>query len=105
VIAYSVTQRVNELGVRMALGARRSDIVGLVVGRGLKLAAVGIGIGLALALAGARVLSNLLFGVGDRDPVTLAAALVLVLLVAVAASLVPALRASRIDPSSALRAE
>ena len=105
VIAYSVTQRVNELGIRMALGARRSDIVGLVVARGLKLAAVGIGIGLMLALAGARVLSNLLFGVGDRDPVTLAAALVLVLSVAVAASLVPALRASRIDPSTALRAE
>ncbi|HTR39783.1 MAG TPA: ABC transporter permease [Bryobacteraceae bacterium] len=105
VIAYSVTQRVNELGVRMALGARRGDIVGLVVGRGLKLAAVGIGIGLMLALAGARVLSNLLFGVGDRDPVTLAAALVLVFSVAIAASLVPAFRASRIDPSSALRAE
>ncbi|HUA22042.1 MAG TPA: ABC transporter permease [Bryobacteraceae bacterium] len=105
VIAYSVTQRVNELGIRMALGARRGDIVGLVVAQGLRLAAVGIGIGLALALAGARFVSNLLFGVGDRDPVTLLAALVLVLAVALAASLVPAWKATRIDPSSALRAE
>jgi predicted permease len=105
VIAYSVSQRTRELGVRMALGARRGDVVRLVVGQGAALAAAGIAIGLAAALALTRVLTGLLHGVTATDPATFAAISLLLAATAVAASLLPALRATRVDPLVALRSE
>jgi putative ABC transport system permease protein len=105
VIAYSVAQRTNELGVRMALGAQRNDVLRLVVGHGALLAALGIGIGLALALGAMRIISNLLFAVPATDPLTFAATAVLILVVALAASTIPALKAIKVDPVVALRYE
>jgi putative ABC transport system permease protein len=105
VIAYAVTQRTNELGVRMALGAQRSDVLKLVVGEGAQLAAMGIGIGLVVALPLMRIISRLLFGVNTADPVTFGATALVILLVTVAASYLPALRAIKVDPVVALRSE
>ena len=105
VIAYAVTQRTNELGVRMALGAQKSDVLKLVVGEGAQLAAVGIGIGLVVALPLMRIISRLLFGVNAADPVTFGATALVILLVTLAASYLPALRAIRVDPVVALRSE
>jgi putative ABC transport system permease protein len=105
VIAFAVAQRTNELGVRMALGAQKSNILGLVLGQGAMLAAFGILIGLAASLGATRVISNLLFGVGAADPLTFLAAAALILAVALAASAIPALRAIRVDPVVALRYE
>ena len=105
VMAYSVTQRVNELGVRAALGAQPGDILKLVVGHAVRLALVGIGMGLVLALAASRLISKLLFGVQVMDPLTFAVTCVGMLLVAALASFVPALKAARVDPATALRAE
>jgi putative ABC transport system permease protein len=105
VIAYAVTQRTNELGVRMALGAQKSDVLKLVVGEGAQLAAVGIGIGLVVALPLMRIISRLLFGVNAADPVTFGATALVILLVTVAASYLPALRAIKVDPVVALRSE
>jgi putative ABC transport system permease protein len=105
VIAYSVTQRTNELGVRMALGAQKRDVLRLILGHGTILALIGIAIGLSIALGTMRVLSKLLFGVTATDPVSFAAAAALILMVAVLASLVPALRAMKVDPMVALRYE
>ena len=105
VTAYSVTRRTNELGVRMALGARKNDVLTLILGQAVGLAALGIGIGLVLSLAAMRVISKLLFGVNAADPLTFAATALLILVVAVAASLIPALRAIKVDPMVALRYE
>ena len=105
VIAYSVSQRVREIGIRMALGASRGEVLRLVTGEGLRLAAVGIGVGLLGAAAATRVLDSLLFEVRPLDLPTFAGAAAFLGLVAVAASALPALRASRISPSSALRAD
>ena len=105
VMAYSVAQRSNELGVRTALGAQRSDILKLVVAHGARLAGIGIGIGVLLALAFTRVLSRLLFNVSAMDPVTFGFTCVLILAVALLASYIPALRATKVDPVSALRNE
>jgi putative ABC transport system permease protein len=105
VIAYAVTQRTNELGVRMALGAQKSDVLKLVVGEGAQLAALGIGIGLVVAFPLMRIISRLLFGVNAADPVTFGATTLLILLVTVAASYLPALRAIKVDPVVALRSE
>jgi putative ABC transport system permease protein len=105
VIAYAVTQRTNELGVRMALGAQKSDVLKLVVGEGAQLAAMGIGIGLVVALPLMRIISRLLFGVNAADPVTFGATALVILLVTLAASYLPALRAIRVDPVVALRSE
>ncbi len=105
VMAYSVTQRVNELGVRAALGAQPGDILKLVVGHGVRLALVGIALGVLLALAGTRIIARLLFGVTSLDPLTFAVTCAVMLAVAALASFVPALRASRVDPASALRTE
>jgi putative ABC transport system permease protein len=105
VIAYAVTQRTNELGVRMALGAQKSDVLKLVVGQGAQLAALGIGIGLALAFPLMRIISRLLFGVNAADPATFAATAFVILLVTVAASYLPALKAIKVDPVVALRSE
>jgi putative ABC transport system permease protein len=105
VVAYSVSQRTTELGIRVALGAQPGSIVKLVVLRAAGLAAIGLGIGVSITIAGGQVLSRFLFGVRPSDPVTLGAGCLIILLVALTASLVPALRAARVDPAIALRAE
>jgi putative ABC transport system permease protein len=105
VISYNVTQRTTEIGVRVALGAQRRDVVALVVGQAMAMAAAGVGIGVLLALWGGRSLHAMLFGVGPRDPLALGGASVFLLVVALIAALAPALRASRIDPTIAMRAD
>jgi putative ABC transport system permease protein len=105
VMAYSVTQRTNELGVRMALGAEPSYILRLVLGKGLMLTAIGLVVGLALAVGCARIIAGFLFDVRTTDFVTFGVSSLLVLSVAAMASVVPALRATRVDPVSALRTE
>ena len=105
VIAYAVTQRTNELGVRMALGAQKSDVLKMVVGEGAQLAAIGIGVGLVVAFPLMRIISRLLFGVNASDPLTFAATSSLILLVALTASYLPALKAIKVDPLVALRHE
>ncbi|HEY7237000.1 MAG TPA: ADOP family duplicated permease [Gemmatimonadaceae bacterium] len=105
VIAFDVAQRTHELGVRIALGAQVRDVLRLIVGAGIRFAAVGVIAGLGLALAAGRFISPLLFGVSARDPVILGAVGSLLLVVAVAASAIPALRATRVDPNVALRAD
>ena len=105
VLSYAVARRTSELGVRFALGATRRQVVRLVVGDGLRLTAVGIGAGALLGAAAARAMSRLLFGVAVFDLPTFAITAVLLLLAALMASLVPALRASRVDPMAALRSE
>ncbi len=105
VMAYSVTQRSNELGVRMALGAEPGQILKLVVGHALLLASIGLGIGLTLAFFCARMMSGLLFGVRATDLASFGISCLVILSVAALASFIPALRATRIDPISALRAE
>jgi len=105
VIAYSVGQRTREFGIRMSLGARRLDVLRLVVRQGLLLAAIGIAVGLAGAFALTRLLSSLLYGVNATDPVTFAGVTGLLAAVAVAASFLPAWRATRVDPVIALRCD
>jgi putative ABC transport system permease protein len=105
VIAFMVNQRTREIGIRMALGARPADALGLVVGQAMRLVLAGVGIGLALSLAAGRSLEGLLFGVRPADPLTLASVSAFLLLVALAACGLPALRASRVDPIRALRLE
>jgi len=105
VIAYGVGQRTREFGIRLALGARRGEIVGVVMRRGAALFGVGAAIGLAAAAASARVLSTLLFNVGAFDLVSFAAATLVLFAVAIAACGLPARRAAGVDPSVALRAE
>jgi ABC-type antimicrobial peptide transport system permease subunit len=104
VMAFSVAQRTQELGIRRALGAQPTDILRLVLRRGLALALAGIAIGAAGAFALTRILSSLLFHVTPTDPAAFLAIAGLFLLVALAASYLPARRATRIDPMSALRA-
>jgi putative ABC transport system permease protein len=103
VIAYSVAHRTQEVGIRRALGAQQSDILRLVIGQGFALALAGILIGLGGAFALTRVMKTLLFGVSATDPVTFAAVALLFLMAALAASYIPARRATRIDPMAALR--
>jgi putative ABC transport system permease protein len=105
VIGYNVAQRMHELGVRIALGARTSAILRLVLSQGLALASAGVGIGLALALAASRWIEPLLYKQSPRDPLTYAAVAIAMGVVAVLASALPALRAVRADPNRALRAE
>jgi predicted permease len=105
VIAFTVAMRVHEMAIRMALGSQRSGIVGLVLASGLKLAAAGCIIGLAGAIAASRLLKTFVFGVSTLDPLVLVAAAFLVLMLAMAASLLPARRAASINPMKALRAE
>jgi predicted permease len=105
VIAYSVKQRTQEIGIRMTLGAQRSDVLRLVVGQGMKLALAGVALGLAGALALAQVLARLLFQVKPTDPLTLLGVVLVLTSVAFLACYLPARRASRIDPMEALRHE
>lgn len=105
ILAYHVTQRTREIGIRMALGARRPDVVRLVVRGGLTLVAAGVGLGLAGAYAFTRVLRSLLFGVTPTDPLTFTAVPLLLVAVALLASYLPARRATRVDPIVALRYE
>jgi putative ABC transport system permease protein len=103
VMSYSVAQRTHEIGVRMALGARPRDVLGLAVGQGLKLVLAGVVIGVASALAMTRVMASLLFQVSPADPATYAAISLTLAGVATAACLVPARRAAKVDPLIALR--
>jgi putative ABC transport system permease protein len=102
-IAYSVTQRTQELGIRRALGAQQTDILWLVIGQGLALTFAGVGIGIAAALALTRLMKDLLFHVNPTSPATFCAIAILFVVVSLAAALIPAWRATRVDPMTALR--
>jgi predicted permease len=105
VMAVSVEQRRQELGIRLALGAQRSHVLRAVIGEALKLSALGLGIGLCATAAGARVLQSQLYEMEAIDPAALTVACVALVAAALGAAFVPALRATRVDPASALRAE
>ena len=105
VISYSVSQRNHEMGVRIALGAQRGDVLRLVLGQGAKMALVGVAIGIAAALAVTRLMTSQLFGITAHDPLTFAGVAALLMLVALAACYIPARRAMRVDPMVALRYE
>jgi len=105
VLSFTVAQRTRDIGIRMALGATRSHVMKNVLGYGARLAVIGVVIGVSGGLAGTRVLSSLLYGVRATDVATFATAAVVLLGVAMAASYVPARRATRVDPMRALREE
>ena len=105
VLAYVVNLRARELGIRMALGARRAELLKLVVGQGLRMALTGIALGIAGAFALTRLMANLLFRVRSSDPVTFVAVPSVLLLVSLLASYIPARRAAQVDPGQVLRGE
>jgi len=103
VLAYAVAQRTREIGIRIAVGARSSSILRLVIRQGLMLVGLGLGIGVVVELALSRVMSGVLYGVSATDPLSLVVAILVLGLAALLACLLPALRATRIDPIAALR--
>jgi ABC-type antimicrobial peptide transport system permease subunit len=105
VLAYTVTQRTREFGIRMALGASAGDVVTMVIRHGVRLAAIGLAIGIAGALALTRLMATMLYGVKPTDPVVFGGVSAALMLVALAASIVPSVRISRIRPANALRYE
>jgi putative ABC transport system permease protein len=105
VIAYSVTQRTHEMGVRVALGAQSRDVIGLVVREGLRVVVPGVALGAIIALVAGKWVAPLLFDVSPKDPPVMVTVIVTLLVVALAASWTPALRAARVDPNEALRAD
>jgi len=105
VVAYAVSQRTREIGVRVALGAGERQVLGLMLWQGVRPALAGVGAGLAAALAGGRLISGELFGVQPHDPITFGAVTALLLAVVVIACLLPARRAARLGPAAALRGE
>jgi ABC-type antimicrobial peptide transport system permease subunit len=105
IISYAVTQRTQEIGIRLALGAQRGEILGMVIGKGMWLTGAGAGIGLVNSIAISGLLRNQLFQVGPFDPLTIAATALVLLAAAFAACYIPARRATRVDPIHALRHE
>jgi ABC-type antimicrobial peptide transport system permease subunit len=105
VISFTVARQTHEIGVRMALGARRGQVLGMVLKRALALTLTGSAIGLAVALALSQAASSLLYGISPRDPLTLATVPVLLVLIAMLAGWLPARRAAALDPLRALRYE
>jgi putative ABC transport system permease protein len=105
VMAYNVAQRTREIGIRMAMGARRSDVLRLVLTQSILPAATGVFLGLSVALALTRLMASLLFGLTATDPATFAVVALLLILVALAATYLPARRATQVDPLVALRYE
>ena len=103
VMSYSAAQRTQEIGIRMALGARRTQVLGMVLGQGMRVAFIGLLIGFATALALTRLMSGLIYGIKPHDPLTFTGVLALLAVVALGASYFPALRATRVDPMVALR--
>jgi ABC-type antimicrobial peptide transport system permease subunit len=105
VLAYSVSRRTREMGLRLALGAERRDVLRLVVGEGMGVAAIGLILGLVFAAAACRALSSLLFGISVFDPTTYAGVAGVLAVVSLVACALPALRAARVNPMEALRLE
>jgi ABC-type antimicrobial peptide transport system permease subunit len=105
VISYSTAQRTQEIGIRMALGANPRDVTRMVLRGAMTLAAIGVAVGAVLFLGVGRIVASLLYGIGPRDPLTIAGGVVLLAAVALVASYIPARRAARVDPLVALRTE
>ena len=105
VVAYTVSRRTHEIGIRMALGARRASVLGMVVAKGLLLIGIGLGIGLVASLAAARAVAGQIWGISPHDPITIGGGVGVILFAGLAACYFPARRATKVDPMVALRYE